>query len=199
MQDQTHSASIRTDDWLARYYAVRAAFSIVWVVVAFSLGNTLTPVGMIFLAAYPAWDAVANLYDAKRNGGFRSNATQMFNAAVSIIVAVAVIISLEVDIHAVLAVFGIWAGLSGILQLATAVRRRRAFSGQWPMILSGAQSALAGAHFIQKSVAGAMPTCADVAPYAAFGAFYFAIAAISLVVASRRRLSATRDASVISR
>jgi uncharacterized membrane protein HdeD (DUF308 family) len=143
----------------------------------------------VFLVAYPAWDALANLYDAKRNGGVRANLTQAFNVVVSTIVAVAVIVTLNSNIHAVLTVFGVWAALSGILQLATGVRRWREFSGQWPMILSGAQSVFAATHFIQKAAAGVMPASANVAPYAAFGALYFAISAIALTVASRRRLA----------
>jgi uncharacterized membrane protein HdeD (DUF308 family) len=187
MSKPSHIPTSNNDAWLNRYYAVRAAFSIVWVAIAFSLGDVLTPLGAVFLVIYPAWDALANLYDARRNGGLRANPTQMFNALVSTVVAVAVIITLQTNIHAVLTVFGVWAGLSGVLQLATAVRRWRAVSGQWPMILSGAQSAFAGTHFIQKAFSGAMPTCAEVAPYAAFGALYFAISAISLAIASRRR------------
>ena len=176
----------RDDAWLTRYYAVRAAFSVTWVAVAFSLGKVLTPLGALFLVIYPAWDALANLYDAARNGGFRANLTQTFNAVVSAIVALAVIATLNSNIHAVLTVFGVWAALSGVLQLATGIRRWRKFSGQWPMILSGAQSVFAGTHFLQKAAAGAIPTAAEIAPYAAFGALYFAIAAIALAVASRR-------------
>jgi hypothetical protein len=176
----------RDGAWLTRYYAVRAAFSLAWVILAFSLGGVLTPLGAVLLAAYPAWDAFANLYDAKRNGGLKVNPTQAFNAVVSAVVAVAVIVTLCSNLHTVLLVFGVWAALAGILQLATGVRRWRGFSGQWPMILSGAQSAVAGAHFIHQSAIGVMPTSAAVAPYAAFGALYFAIAAIARVVASRR-------------
>ncbi|MGO6747317.1 DUF308 domain-containing protein [Rhizobium ruizarguesonis] len=187
MSYKSNSGTSRDSTWLSRYYAVRAAFSITWVSVAFALGDALPPIGAVLLIAYPAWDAAANLYDGRRNGGFRANPTQIFNAVVSTIVAVAVIATLNSNIHAVFTVFGVWAALSGILQLATGVRRWREFSGQWPMILSGAQSAFAGAHFVQLAAAGVMPTCAGIAPYAAFGALYFAIAAIALVVASRRR------------
>ena len=182
----SNPVTTRDDAWLTRYYAVRAAFSVTWVAIAFSLGKVLTPLGAVFLVIYPAWDAIANLYDARRNGGFGATLTQAFNAAVSTIVAIAVIATLNSNIHAVLIVFGVWAALSGILQLATGIRRWRKFSGQWPMILSGAQSVFAGTVFFQKGAAGAMPTAADIAPYAAFGAIYFAIAAIALAVASRR-------------
>lgn len=189
MSQTSNSVTTRDDAWLTRYYAARAAFSFTWVAVAFSLGKVLTPVGAVFLVAYPAWDALANLYDAKRNGGFRANPTQAFNAVVSTIVALAVVTTLNSNIHAVLTVFGVWAGLAGILQLATGVRRWRNYSGQWPMILSGAQSVFAATHFIQKAVTGAMPTSAGIAPYAAFGALYFAISAIALAVACRRHLA----------
>jgi uncharacterized membrane protein HdeD (DUF308 family) len=185
-KSQTSNSSARDAAWLTRYYTVRAAFSAAWVAVAFSLGNVLTPLGAVLLVAYPAWDALANLYDARRNGGFRANPTQGFNAVVSTLVALAVITTLNSNLHAVLTVFGLWAGLAGILQLATGVRRWREFGGQWPMILSGAQSVFAATHFIQKAATDVMPASAAVAPYAAFGALYFAISAIALAVASRR-------------
>ncbi len=69
MSQTSNPVNTRDAAWLARYYAVRAAFSLAWVSVAFSLGNVLTPLGAVLLVAYPAWDALANLYDAKRNGG----------------------------------------------------------------------------------------------------------------------------------
>jgi uncharacterized membrane protein HdeD (DUF308 family) len=43
------------------------------------------------------------------------------------------------DLHAAIGVIGIWASLPGILQLATAVRRRKSARAQRAMILSGAQ------------------------------------------------------------
>jgi uncharacterized membrane protein HdeD (DUF308 family) len=89
--------------------------------------------------------------------------------------------------NAVLIVFGVWAGFSGILQLATAVGRWRTTGAQWAMILSGAQSALASV-FMIKMAQGAEPVgIASVAPYAAFGAFYFLVSTISLVVSDARR------------
>jgi uncharacterized membrane protein HdeD (DUF308 family) len=178
--------------WLTRYYSVRSAFSFTWVAIAFALGKELTPLGAVLLVAYPAWDALANFYDAQRNGGFRASPSQAFNTVVSTVVACAVIAALATHVHSVLTVFGIWAALAGILQLATGVRRFRDFSGQWPMILSGAQSVFAGTHFIHKANLGALPTSAEIAPYAAFGALYFAISAIALAMAtSRRRAHAT--------
>ena len=89
--------------------------------------------------------------------------------------------------HGVLQVFGGWAVLSGLFQLVTGVRRWTSYGAQWAMILSGAQSGLAGAHMLGKA-AGAVPvSIADIAPYAAFGAFYFLISAVSLTIGDARR------------
>ncbi|WP_436394589.1 DUF308 domain-containing protein [Amycolatopsis sp. MEPSY49] len=43
--------------------------------------------------------------------------------------------------------WGSWAIVSGLAQLAVGISRRR-LGGQWPMILSGALSAIAGTSFI---------------------------------------------------
>jgi uncharacterized membrane protein HdeD (DUF308 family) len=89
--------------------------------------------------------------------------------------------------NAVLSVFGIWASLAGILQLVTGVRRWKSFGAQWAMILSGAQSALAGGFFVAQSLGAATPAVTTVAPYAGFGAFYFLLSAVLLTISSRRR------------
>jgi uncharacterized membrane protein HdeD (DUF308 family) len=88
----------------------------------------------------------------------------------------------------VLAVFGAWAIVSGLLQLSTAVRRWNTTGAQWPMILSGAQSALAGAFFIVQAQQPAMPAIAAVAGYAGVGAVYFLVSAVSMQVAAWRRV-----------
>jgi uncharacterized membrane protein HdeD (DUF308 family) len=174
-------ASEASSGWLKRYYGARALFSAFWVALAFTIGEQQT-VGIALLVAYPAWDCLANYVDAVRNGGLRANPSQMLNSAVSAIVTLAVVAALRHDFHAAIGVIGIWASLSGILQLATGARRWRTASAQWPQILSGAQSTLAGAHFLMKSIHPAVAvSVADVAPYAAFGAFYFAISAGVLV------------------
>ncbi|MCW1430123.1 DUF308 domain-containing protein [Novosphingobium sp. JCM 18896] len=184
-QDTTRSQSDRS--WLKRYYAVRALFSFAWVALAFTLGRSLPGFGSVLLAIYPTWDSLANFYDAKRSGGLRANPTQTGNMATSAAVALAVGLFAPTDPHAAIGVIGGWATLSGLLQLATAVRRWRGASAQWPMILSGAQSTLAGGAFVKLAGnATAHPGAVDVAPYAAFGAFYFLVSTISLIVSDLR-------------
>jgi uncharacterized membrane protein HdeD (DUF308 family) len=92
--------------------------------------------------------------------------------------------------HRVLAVFGAWAILSGLLQLGAGLKRWKRFGAQWAMVLSGAQSALAGAFFIFQAGLPAMPSIATVTGYAGFGAFYFLVSALWLSVGAARRRNA---------
>ena len=136
------------EQWLKLYYFARTAFSAVWVAAAFTVGQHSWVVAAVLLVAYPAWDAFANFVDASRSGGLGQNRTQAINVVVSVATTLAVVLALEMSMNWVLGVFGVWAILSGLLQLGTAVRRWKSYGAQWAMILSGGQSALAGTFFI---------------------------------------------------
>jgi uncharacterized membrane protein HdeD (DUF308 family) len=172
--------------WLKSYYFTRAAFSVVWVVAAFTLADSAPAIVGALLLVYPAWDAAANLVDAQRNGGVKRNPTQLLNAVASGVTTAAVAIALPMSMNAVLGVFGVWATLSGLLQLATGVRRWKGSGAQWPMIVSGAQSAIVGVMFLNQATTPEVPSIAAIAPYAAFGAFYFLVAALWLAVSDAR-------------
>ncbi len=172
------------EQWLKTYYFMRAGFSIAWVLAALSVAAH-SSAAAILLVAYPVWDALANLVDARRSGGLAANRTQTVNLVVSLAVAAAIAAGLN-DMHRVLAVFGSWAILSGLLQLATGVRRWKTSGAQWAMILSGAQSALAGGVFIFQAGAATNPSVATIAGYAGFGAFYFLLSGLTLAMRGMR-------------
>lgn len=169
--------------WLRKLYLVRAAFSLAWVALAFSAARHSPVLTLALLLAYPAWDAVANLWDARMAGGIAANPTQRLNAWLSGIATVAVAGALLRGLEINLVIFGLWAIVSGLLQLATALRRRQSQRGQWVMVLSGAQSAVAGGLFIARQGSGA-PVLQTLAGYAAVGAVYFLIS--GLVILLRR-------------
>lgn len=183
--------------WLKSYYFTRAAFSVVWVAAAFTLADSMPAIVGALLLIYPLWDAAANLVDAQRNGGVKRNPTQLLNAAVSGVITAAVAVALAMSMNAALGVFGVWASLSGLLQLATGIRRRKGSGAQWPMILSGAQSTAVGIVFVQQANSAEIPNITAIAPYAAFGAFYFLVAALWLTVseARRRRVRSTTSSN----
>lgn len=176
--------------WLKHYYFLRAGVSVLWVGAAFTVGMQSTTVAAVLFVVYPAWDAVANYLDAARSGGLSRNRTQSINFVVSIATTLAVIVALQTSMNWVLAVFGAWAILSGLMQLGTALRRWKSYGAQWAMILSGGQSALAGTFFILQARMPASPSIANVAGYAALGAFYFLVSAVWLSVSDFRRRAA---------
>lgn len=189
-------AELNQEQWLKRYYLGRAAFSILWVAAAFALGPTMPAIAALLLVVYPAWDAGANWLDASASGGMAKNRTQRINVWVSGVTTLAVAGALTSGMNAVAAVIGAWAIATGLLQLSTAVRRWNAHGAQWSMILSGAQSALAGGFFIAQSRMDTPPSIANVAGYAAVGALYFLISGIWLTVSHvRRRSDARLDAT----
>ncbi|UXN75307.1 DUF308 domain-containing protein [Devosia sp. A8/3-2] len=184
--DENSTRAIQ-ERWLCTYYISRAAFSATRVISALTLGQSNAALGAILLVIYPLWDAAANYVDAARNGGLAHNPTQAFNVLVSLTTTLAVFIALQIGLNAALTVFGVWAILSGLLQLGTAIRRWKSSGAQWAMILSGGQSALAGAFFVvraQQPVPAVLPV---VAGYAAFGAIYFSVSALSLLIGKRLR------------
>lgn len=176
-------------NWLKRYYFARAGFSFAWVIAVLALAQRSASAAAVLLVLYPAWDAVCNLADAMRSGGLMKNRTQLLNVVASIAVAVALGVALP-DMNKVLGIFGVWAILSGLLQLGTALRRWKAYGAQWAMALSGAQSALAGTFFIFQARMPEAPSVSALVGYAGFGAFYFLVSALLLSFTAWRKKSA---------
>jgi uncharacterized membrane protein HdeD (DUF308 family) len=188
----SHTDFVRSSQerWLKLYYFTRTAFSAAWVAAAFTVGQHSLTIAAVLLVVYPAWDAAANYFDASRSGGLAQNRTQTINVVVSLATTLAVVVALQMSMNWVLAVFGAWAILSGLLQLGTAVRRWKSYGAQWAMILSGGQSALAGVFFIVQARMPTPPSITNVAGYAALGAFYFLVSAVWLSVSELRRKAA---------
>ena len=136
LAQNTGTLAQASNAWLKSYYFVRFAVSALWVALAFTVATTMPPLAAIMLVAYPAWDALANFVDAQRTGGISRNKSQLLNFVISALTTLAVAIALTSSMNAVLAIYGVWAALSGLFQLMTAVRRWKTSGAQWAMILS---------------------------------------------------------------
>jgi uncharacterized membrane protein HdeD (DUF308 family) len=167
---------------LRTLYFVRAAFSLVWAGLLLAHSALLTP---LLLLLYPTWDVAATFADlrASRQAGYRSaeEATwpRYLNIVIGLTTTVGVAIALQRGTPAVLLVFGAWAILTGLIQLALGLFQRQTLGGQWPMILSGGQSAIAGTTFMLLAHTPSLGIV-NLAGYAIFGAFYFLLAARQL-------------------
>jgi uncharacterized membrane protein HdeD (DUF308 family) len=178
-----------TADTTRQLYLTRAVVAIAWavlLVVALASSRSLSPqesvpgLAIALLIIYPLIDVVASLVDARsqrRQGAARNATIQLVNAVISSVVAVVIAVVASHGADAVLRTFGAWATLTGLIQLTLGViRHRRATSGQWPMIISGAISTLAGFSFAQMSTQDDLKL-SSLAGYATLGAIFFLLSA----------------------
>lgn len=163
---------------LRRLYFVRFGFAIIWALVMFTTPKHIGPLAATLLVLYPLFDAAAAVTDARSSRPTGSLALLSANVAVSLLAAVGLAFADASGIPAVLRVWGVWAIVAGLIQLGVGVTRR-ALGGQWPMIVSGGISALAGASFIA-SASAANPVLTNAIGYAIPGAVFFLISAVRL-------------------
>lgn len=183
---------------LRGFYFLRAAFALAWVGLVVFVAPRNAGVGFALLVLYPAWDGLANLIDARRARHLGSASEQRVNAALSFLVACAIALAAGLGRGAAaVGVFGLWAVLAGLLQLTVGIRRRQA-GGQAFMMISGVQSAVAGALFIFQAFTRP-PGLTQLAPYAAFGGIYFLLSAIWLTIKARRSGTLEKDAGALTR
>ncbi|MEV5010293.1 DUF308 domain-containing protein [Streptomyces sp. NPDC056159] len=180
-----------TPSGLRSLYLIRVAFSLIWVALVVTTSASLvstdrpTVIAAVLLVIYPLWDVIATLLERRMAGTGSTDRVGTTNVALGLATAAGMIIAVFSTIGTALLVFGIWALLSGAIQLVVAIRRRRTGGAQWPMVISGGLSVLAGASFAAMS-ASATSSLSTVAGYSAFGAFWFLVSVIALSIRSRR-------------
>lgn len=168
----------QTASALRRLYFVRAAFAIVWAVVTTVTTKDVGPLSVTLFVLYPLFDVGAAVYDARSSRRTGSPTLLYVNMAVSTLTAIGLAVAAASGAAAMLGVWGAWAIVAGAVQLVVAITRR-SMGGQWPMIISGGISVLAGANFLIRAV-GENPQLGQAAGYAVPGAIFFLISAIRL-------------------
>jgi uncharacterized membrane protein HdeD (DUF308 family) len=161
---------------LRRLYLTRFVFAVVWAGLLFATASSLGPVSVTLLVLYPVFDVAAAVVDARSATTARPVALLYVNTAISLLAAAGLAVAASSGIPAVLRVWGAWAVVSGLVQLAVGVVRRR-MGGQWPMIVSGGLSVVAGTAFILMA-AGDAVRMTNLAGYAAVGGVFFLVSAL---------------------
>ncbi|MEU6247610.1 DUF308 domain-containing protein [Glycomyces sp. NPDC047010] len=161
---------------LRSLYYGRFAFAAVWAGLLVASGAEIGPLGAALLVLYPLFDVAAAVVDFRSPTGDRP--ALYVNMALSLLAAVGLGFAAASGLPAVLRVWGAWAITAGIVQLVVAIRRRR-LGGQWPQILSGALSTVAGTAFILQSGTDAAALTGP-AGYAVVGGLFFLVSAIRL-------------------
>ncbi|WP_329239621.1 hypothetical protein OG417_38045 [Actinoallomurus sp. NBC_01490] len=170
---------------LRRLYLVRFGFAIVWALLLFAIRSALGPVSIALLVLYPLFDAAAAVVDTRSSGAPGPARGLQVNIAISLLAAIGMAVACGSGVPDVLRVWGLWAIVSGLVQLVVGAVRR-GMGGQWPMILSGGISVLAGASFVT-SASAANPSLANIAGYAVLGGIFFLVSALRLGRAAKER------------
>ncbi|WP_405742426.1 hypothetical protein OG885_43860 [Streptomyces sp. NBC_00028] len=187
----TSATATTTSSGLRSLHLVRVAFSLIWVALVLATSASLvstdepTVIAAVLLVVYPLWDAIATLIERSLTGTGSTNSVSTTNMVLGLAATAGMIVAVFSTVGTALLVFGVWALLSGAIQLVVAIRRRRTVGAQWPMAISGGQSVIAGATIAATS-ASATSNLSTVAGYSAFGAFWFLVSVIALSLRSRR-------------
>ena len=107
-----------------RLFFIRGILAIAWAVVFVAASDSLTTGVQVLLVLYPVIDVVGSWIDARGQQGSTRQLLEI-NVGLSAVAAVALGIAANGDKGDVLAVFGVWALVTGVLQLAVTIRRRR--------------------------------------------------------------------------
>jgi hypothetical protein len=178
VDDMSHPA-----DRLRRLYLARFAFAIAWAA-SFAFGaSTINPFSATLLVLYPTFDIAAAVVDYRSSRSTHHRRLLLLNMSLSLLTAIGLALAAASGTPNVLRVWGAWAITAGLVQLVVAMLRRR-LGGQWPLILSGAISTLAGAGFVL-GAAGTEPSLTGLAGYAALGGIFFLASALRLHRAAR--------------
>jgi hypothetical protein len=162
---------------LRNLYFTRTIVQLFWagIVLVDAISSPLLAAGLLFF--YPLWDVACTLYDLRTSARFtsRSSTAQYANVAFGLLAAIGITLTVSRSPQQAVVTFGIWACTAGLAQLAVGTFRRKAFGGQWAIILSGLQSTAAGSVFIVGALNGKIHI-KDLGGYAIFGGIYFLVA-----------------------
>lgn len=173
--------AVRAREALRALYGVRFGFALAWaaaLLLATRATSDITTIVAVLLVAYPVFDLAAAVVDHRASGGIHARPLLHLNVALSGVAAAGLAVAAASGAPAVLRTWGAWAITAGAVQLVVALRRRR-LGGQWPMVLSGGISVLAGGGFAA-TAAGSDPALAGLGGYALLGGIFFLVSAIRL-------------------
>jgi uncharacterized membrane protein HdeD (DUF308 family) len=163
---------------LRTLYFVRFGFAILWAIVVALVAAHSTVAAAVLLVLYPAFDVAAAVVDRRASRSTLPGPLLFVNMGLSVLTAIGLGFAVASGTPAVLRVWGAWAITAGAVQLIVALLRYR-LGGQWPMILSGGISVLAGAGFVLQA-GGSNASLTNLAGYAVLGGVFFLVSAIRL-------------------
>jgi uncharacterized membrane protein HdeD (DUF308 family) len=169
-------AALLARNWWA--LALRGVAAIVFAVLAFALPGITLAVLIVLFGAYALIDGIFAIVSAIRAAqGHRPWGSFLIEGAVGILIGLVTFFVPGVTLAFLVALVAIWAIVTGVFEIAAAVRLRRHLPGEWLLILSGVLSVIFGVLIFIAPIAGALVIVWWLAAYAMlFGILLLALA-----------------------
>jgi uncharacterized membrane protein HdeD (DUF308 family) len=161
---------------------LRGLLAIVVGLIAFVLpGITVGALVMLF-GAYALLDGILGTTGALHAARAHERwGWLLFEGICGIIAAAATVFLPAITALALVILIGVWALITGALEIATAIQLRRYIPGEWILILSGLASVIFGSFVIAVPLAGAVAIALCVGVYTMF----FGVLMVSLAIRLR--------------
>ncbi|MFF9623864.1 DUF308 domain-containing protein [Streptomyces griseosporeus] len=176
---------------LLRLYLSRGILALAWALAFAGAHEDVDAAAITLLVVYPLIDAASSLIDHRATLDGSERRVTAFNGVLSTLAALALGIAGAGGTVPVLHVFGAWAVVSGAAQVVVGLRRRGPELGkQWPTLISGTLSFLAGITY-NVQAAGGNPSLDVLSVYATGGGVWFILQALLLALKSRQLRTGT--------
>lgn len=129
-------ATLLARNWWA--LAVRGAAGIVFAILAFTLPAVTLAVLVVLFGAYALVDGVFAIVSAIRAlQGHKPWGSFLLEGAVGIVIGLVTFFVPGVTLAFLVTLVALWAIVTGVLEIAAAIRLRRHVPGEWLLILTG--------------------------------------------------------------
>jgi uncharacterized membrane protein HdeD (DUF308 family) len=158
-------AALLARNWWA--LALRGVAAIIFALLAFALPGVTLAVLVILFGAYALIDGIFAIVSAIRAvQGHRPWGSFLIEGAVGIIIGLVTFFVPGVTLAFLVALVAVWAIVTGVFEIAAAIRLRRHLPGEWLLILTGVFSIIFGVLIFVAPIAGALVIVWWLAAYA---------------------------------
>ena len=159
------SMNVVARNWWA--LVLRGVLAVAFGIFALALPGAAFAVLVLAFGAYALVDGVFNIVAALRDArGERGWWTLLLSGVAGVLAGLAALLAPALTALVLLYVIAGWAGLTGVLEIAAAVRLRRHITGEWMMALQGGLSVAFGVLVILAPMAGALAVVLLIGAYA---------------------------------
>jgi uncharacterized membrane protein HdeD (DUF308 family) len=161
---------------------IRGIIGVLVGIIAFTWPGVTFGALILLFAAYALIDGVVNIAGAARAAGAHERwGALLFEGIIGILAGVVTVFWPAITAFALVFVIAIWAIITGIAEIAAAVRLRKHISGEWLLGLAGVLSILFGVFIAARPLAGALVLALW------FGAYAFIFGAVLIALGFRLR------------